>query len=78
MKNEAKVKNKKSEEKKKVKKVKRKGKESPQQRVNECAVERGEVGRQGVRAERKPDKGKEVQAARVKNFAIDFGDQREK
>lgn len=77
MKNKAKVKNKKSEE-KKMKKVKRKGEESPQQRVNECTVERGEVGRQGVRTERKPDKGKEVQAARVKNFAIDFGDQREK
>lgn len=32
------------------------------------------VGRQGIKSERKLDKGKEVQAARVKNFAIDFGD----
>lgn len=32
------------------------------------------VARQGVRSERKLDKGTEVQAARVKNFAIDSGD----
>lgn len=34
-----------------MKKVKRKGEESPQQRVNECVVERGEVGRRQNREE---------------------------
>lgn len=48
--------------------------ESLQKVLNECVVERGEVGRQSCRKERKQDKGKEVQAARVKNFAIDFED----
>lgn len=52
----------------------RKDKESLQKMLNECVVKRGEVGRQSFRKERKLDKGEEVQAARVKNFAIDFGD----
>lgn len=52
----------------------RKDEESLQKALNVRAVERGEVGTQSCRKERKRDKGKEVQAARVKNFTIDFGD----
>lgn len=48
----------------------RKAEESLQKMLNERAVKRGEVGTQSGRKERKRDKGKEVRAARVKNFAM--------
>lgn len=44
-----------------------------QKMLNECAAGRGEVGTQSCGQEGKRDKGKEVQATRVKSFVIAFG-----